>query len=103
MDIGTGSNIFDKVFPGWPTGVKSKAAKNSLNNTPDEKVSDAVALRKIWSTRRLGILRLRRQQRQFIGQLPVTPHLPLLSLSDLIIIGDDHGSENFLGFEIVLS
>ena len=103
MDIGTGSNIFDKVFPGWPTGVKSKATKNLLNNTPDEKMSDAVALRKIRSTRRLGILRLRRQRRQFIGQLPVSPHLPLLSLSDLIIIGDDHGSGNISGFEIVLS
>ena len=103
MDIGTGSNIFDKVFPGWPTGVKSKATKNLLNNTPDEKMSDAVALRKIRSTRRLGILRLRRQQRQFIGQLPVSPHLPLLSLSDLIMIDDEHGSGNISGFEIVLS
>jgi hypothetical protein len=102
MDIGTGSNIFDKVFPGWPTGVKSKAAKKTLNNTPHKKVGDAVALRKIWSTRFLTPSQ-KETWSEFIGQLPESSPPSVMSLSDLIIIGDERGSGNLSGFEIVLS
>jgi len=98
MDIGTGSNIFDKVFPGWPTGVKSKAAKITFNNTPRKKVGDAVALRKIRSTRFLTPPQ-KETWSEFIGQLPESSPPSLISLSDLKHFGgiNDPRSRAFPG------
>ena len=102
MDIGTGANIFDKVFPGWPTGVKSKAAKKTFKNSPDEKVGDAVALRKIWSTKYLTS-RQKETWSEFIGQRTESSPPSVMCLSDLIVTGHEHSSGNCFGFEIVLS